>query len=186
MPGTSAWPTRSGPAWPTTRGSIRSSPRSSAIYLGEEPILANVETFRPLVPAHRQHILANLEKLVVKAVDASGGYGMLIGPASTAAAARGVRAEDRGQPAGLHRPADDQPEPAPDLRRRPARRPPRRPPAVHPLRRRHHRHARRPDPRRAAGGEPGGQQLARGRHQGHLGPPRRRSPSPTDLTETHG
>ncbi len=52
-------------------------------YLGEEPILANVETFRPLVPSHRQHILANLESLVVKAVDASGGYGMLIGPAST-------------------------------------------------------------------------------------------------------
>jgi uncharacterized circularly permuted ATP-grasp superfamily protein len=53
-------------------------------YLNEDPILANVETFRPLVPAHRRHILANLDKLVVKAVDASGGYGMLIGPASTA------------------------------------------------------------------------------------------------------
>ena len=53
-------------------------------YLKEEPILANVETFRPLIPAHKQHILANLESLVVKAVDASGGYGMLIGPASTA------------------------------------------------------------------------------------------------------
>jgi uncharacterized circularly permuted ATP-grasp superfamily protein len=52
-------------------------------YLREEPILANVETFRPLLPAHRQHILANLHSLVVKAVDASGGYGMLIGPAST-------------------------------------------------------------------------------------------------------
>lgn len=52
-------------------------------YLGEDPILDNVETFRPLVPSHRQHILANLESLVVKAVDASGGYGMLIGPAST-------------------------------------------------------------------------------------------------------
>ncbi|MHB1561954.1 MAG: circularly permuted type 2 ATP-grasp protein, partial [Isosphaeraceae bacterium] len=52
-------------------------------YLGEDPILDNVETFRPLVPSHRQHILANLKSLVVKAVDASGGYGMLIGPAST-------------------------------------------------------------------------------------------------------
>ena len=31
----------------------------------------NVETFRPTVPAHRQHILANLDKLVVKAVDGS-------------------------------------------------------------------------------------------------------------------
>ena len=54
-------------------------------FLNEEPILENVETFRPLVPSHRQHILANLESLVVKAVDASGGYGMLIGPASTKA-----------------------------------------------------------------------------------------------------
>jgi uncharacterized circularly permuted ATP-grasp superfamily protein len=52
-------------------------------FLGEDPILDNVETFRPLVDSHRQHILANLENLVVKAVDASGGYGMLIGPAST-------------------------------------------------------------------------------------------------------
>ena len=54
-------------------------------YLGEDPILANVETFRAAVPAQRQHILANLAKLVVKTVDGSGGYGMLIGPASTAA-----------------------------------------------------------------------------------------------------
>ena len=53
-------------------------------YMREEPILPNVETFRPLVDSHRDHILANLDKLVVKAVDASGGYGMLIGPASTA------------------------------------------------------------------------------------------------------
>jgi uncharacterized circularly permuted ATP-grasp superfamily protein len=53
-------------------------------YLREDPILANVETFRAQVPAHRQHILANLDKLVVKTVDGSGGYGMLIGPASTA------------------------------------------------------------------------------------------------------
>lgn len=53
-------------------------------YLNEDAILRNVETYRPLIPEHRQHILANLDKLVVKAVDASGGYGMLIGPASTA------------------------------------------------------------------------------------------------------
>ena len=59
-------------------------PEIIRFYLGEEPILRNVETFRPLVPAHRQHILANLDSLVVKAVDASGGYGMLVGPASTA------------------------------------------------------------------------------------------------------
>jgi uncharacterized circularly permuted ATP-grasp superfamily protein len=54
-------------------------------YLGEEPILPIIETFRPLVPSHKQHILANLDKMVVKAVDGSGGYGMLVGPVSTAA-----------------------------------------------------------------------------------------------------
>jgi uncharacterized circularly permuted ATP-grasp superfamily protein len=69
-------------------------------YLKEDAILANVETFRPLVPAHRRHIVANLDKLVVKAVDGSGGYGMLIGPASTAAQreefARKIEANPRG------------------------------------------------------------------------------------------
>jgi uncharacterized circularly permuted ATP-grasp superfamily protein len=53
-------------------------------YLRQDPVLPNVETFRPLVPSHLSHILANLDKLVVKTVNESGGYGMLIGPASTA------------------------------------------------------------------------------------------------------
>jgi uncharacterized circularly permuted ATP-grasp superfamily protein len=69
-------------------------------YLGEKAILANVDTFRPLVPSHRQHILANLDKLVVKAVDGSGGYGRLIGPASARAEreefARKIDANPRG------------------------------------------------------------------------------------------
>jgi uncharacterized circularly permuted ATP-grasp superfamily protein len=69
-------------------------------YLHEPPILDNVETFRPLVPSHRQHILGHLDKLVVKAVDGSGGYGMLIGPASTAAQreefARKIESNPRG------------------------------------------------------------------------------------------
>jgi uncharacterized circularly permuted ATP-grasp superfamily protein len=75
-------------------------PEMIRFYLREDPILANVETFRPLIPAHRQHILANLDKLVVKAVDASGGYGMLIGPSSTkeqrADFARKIEANPRG------------------------------------------------------------------------------------------
>jgi len=54
-------------------------------YLKQDPILPNVETYRPLVPSQLSHILANLEHLVVKTVNESGGYGMLIGPASTAA-----------------------------------------------------------------------------------------------------
>jgi uncharacterized circularly permuted ATP-grasp superfamily protein len=53
-------------------------------YLKQDPVLANVETFRPLVPAQLGHVLANLDKVVVKAVNESGGYGMLVGPASTA------------------------------------------------------------------------------------------------------
>jgi uncharacterized circularly permuted ATP-grasp superfamily protein len=53
-------------------------------YLGEDPILANVETYLLGNDTERQHVLQNLDKLVVKAVGESGGYGMLIGPHSTA------------------------------------------------------------------------------------------------------
>lgn len=52
-------------------------------YLKQDPLLPNVETFRPEQPAERSHVLANLESLVVKRVNESGGYGMLVGPAST-------------------------------------------------------------------------------------------------------
>jgi uncharacterized circularly permuted ATP-grasp superfamily protein len=54
-------------------------------YLTEEPVLKNVETYLLTRPKERQHVLANLDKLVVKAVGESGGYGMLIGPQSTKA-----------------------------------------------------------------------------------------------------
>jgi uncharacterized circularly permuted ATP-grasp superfamily protein len=57
-------------------------------YLGEDPILPNVETFLCRDPKQLDHVLANLDKLVVKAVGASGGYGMLIGPHATAAERR--------------------------------------------------------------------------------------------------
>ncbi|MEO6923180.1 MAG: circularly permuted type 2 ATP-grasp protein, partial [Bryocella sp.] len=53
-------------------------------YLGEDEILPNVKTFLCANDKERQHVLANLDKLVVKAVGESGGYGMLIGPQSTA------------------------------------------------------------------------------------------------------
>ncbi|MFM8805572.1 MAG: circularly permuted type 2 ATP-grasp protein [Planctomycetia bacterium] len=52
-------------------------------YLKQEPLLNNVETFRPEIPAQLGHVLGNLDKLVVKRVNESGGYGMLVGPAST-------------------------------------------------------------------------------------------------------
>jgi uncharacterized circularly permuted ATP-grasp superfamily protein len=54
-------------------------------YLGEEPVLDNVETFLCGDAKSRQHVLENLDTLVVKAVGESGGYGMLIGPHSTVA-----------------------------------------------------------------------------------------------------
>jgi len=53
-------------------------------YLSEEPVLQNVKTYLMTEPKSRQHVLKNLDKLVVKAVGESGGYGMLIGPQSTA------------------------------------------------------------------------------------------------------
>jgi len=49
-------------------------------YLGQEAILPNIETFLCREPRQLQHVLGNLDKYVVKAVGASGGYGMLVGP----------------------------------------------------------------------------------------------------------
>jgi uncharacterized circularly permuted ATP-grasp superfamily protein len=54
-------------------------------YLSEDPILANVDTYLLSRPSDRRYVLDHLESLVVKAVGESGGYGMLIGPHSTAA-----------------------------------------------------------------------------------------------------
>jgi uncharacterized circularly permuted ATP-grasp superfamily protein len=53
-------------------------------YLSEDPILSNVDTYLLSNPSDRQYVLENLESLVVKAVGESGGYGMLVGPHSTA------------------------------------------------------------------------------------------------------
>jgi uncharacterized circularly permuted ATP-grasp superfamily protein len=53
-------------------------------YLGEDPILANVQTYLLSDPSQRKYVLEHLDELVVKAVGESGGYGMLIGPHSTA------------------------------------------------------------------------------------------------------
>jgi uncharacterized circularly permuted ATP-grasp superfamily protein len=54
-------------------------------YLNEEPILPNVETYLLSDEEQRRYVLEHLDELVVKAVGESGGYGMLIGPYSTAA-----------------------------------------------------------------------------------------------------
>ena len=54
-------------------------------YLGEEPILSNVPTYKLSIEDDRKYVLENLEKLVVKEVQGSGGYGMLVGPTSSKA-----------------------------------------------------------------------------------------------------
>ena len=58
-------------------------PEMIRFYLDEEPLLDNVPTFDCTNDAQRQHVLANLDKLVVKNTNASGGYGMLMGPYAT-------------------------------------------------------------------------------------------------------
>ena len=52
-------------------------------YLDQDPILPNVPTHLCMDPAQREHVLANLDNMVVKPANESGGYGMLVGPAST-------------------------------------------------------------------------------------------------------
>ena len=60
-------------------------PRIIRYYLDEEAIIPNVETYLLTDEHERQYVLEHLHELVVKAVGESGGYGMLIGPYSTAA-----------------------------------------------------------------------------------------------------
>ncbi|MCH2342668.1 circularly permuted type 2 ATP-grasp protein [Pseudomonas sp. NPDC047963] len=67
-------------------------------YLDEEPILANVPTWQCRKPADLSHVLANLKDLVVKETQGSGGYGMLVGPAASAAEIEMFRARIKVNP----------------------------------------------------------------------------------------
>ncbi len=58
-------------------------PEMVRFYLGEEPILSNVPTWKLAVGDDRNYVLDHLEELVVKEVQGSGGYGMLVGPTSS-------------------------------------------------------------------------------------------------------
>jgi uncharacterized circularly permuted ATP-grasp superfamily protein len=60
-------------------------PKIIRYYLGQDPVLPNVETHLLSEESQRAYVLERLDQLVVKAVGESGGYGMLIGPHSTAA-----------------------------------------------------------------------------------------------------
>lgn len=68
-------------------------------YLGEEPILNNVPTWQCSRPDELSHVLANMHELVVKEVHGAGGYGMLVGPASTRAEIESFKDRVRANPA---------------------------------------------------------------------------------------
>jgi uncharacterized circularly permuted ATP-grasp superfamily protein len=73
-------------------------PRLIKYYLGEDAILPNVNTYLAAEPTDRKFILENIERLVVKAANEAGGYGMLIGPASTREECARFRAQVAAQP----------------------------------------------------------------------------------------
>jgi uncharacterized circularly permuted ATP-grasp superfamily protein len=73
-------------------------PKIIRYYLDEEPILPNVETHLCAIEADRRYVLGHLDQLVVKAVAGSGGYGMLIGPASSAAERERFRRRIEAEP----------------------------------------------------------------------------------------
>ncbi len=138
-------------------------------FLGEEPILEQVPTYLLEREAEREHALANLDTLVVKAVDGAGGYGMLIGPHASPgerqAFAKRVRANPRGYIA----------QETIKLSRAPVLVGDRfegrhvRPAALRALRGPPGRGARRPDARRPARRLAGRELVPGRRQQGHLG-----------------
>jgi uncharacterized circularly permuted ATP-grasp superfamily protein len=73
-------------------------PEMIRYYEGEDPILSNVPTYMCWKDQERQHVLENLEKLVVKAANESGGYGMLVGPHSTAQERKEFAAKIKAHP----------------------------------------------------------------------------------------
>ncbi len=58
-------------------------PQIIKYYLDQDPIISNVETFLCDDPKQREYVIKNIDKLVVKPANESGGYGMLVGPHST-------------------------------------------------------------------------------------------------------
>lgn len=73
-------------------------PQMIKYYLDQDPILPNVDTFLANEETDRKYILENLEKLVVKAANESGGYGMLIGPKAAKADIAEFRAKVEAEP----------------------------------------------------------------------------------------
>lgn len=73
-------------------------PQMIRYYLGEDPILPNVETYVCADDKQREHVLQNLDRMVVKAANESGGYGMLVGPQASAAEREAFGARIRENP----------------------------------------------------------------------------------------
>jgi uncharacterized circularly permuted ATP-grasp superfamily protein len=73
-------------------------PEIVKFFLGEEPILHNVPTWRCRQEDHLAYVLDNLEELVVKEVHGSGGYGMLIGPKADKASIEAFRSKLKSEP----------------------------------------------------------------------------------------
>jgi uncharacterized circularly permuted ATP-grasp superfamily protein len=73
-------------------------PEMIRFYLGEEPLLRNVPTWQLRQPDDLRYALDHLPELVVKEVQGSGGYGMLIGPAATKAQLDAFRERIRANP----------------------------------------------------------------------------------------
>jgi uncharacterized circularly permuted ATP-grasp superfamily protein len=69
-------------------------------YLGEKPILPNVDTLRCWLPEERDEVLDRVEELVVKPVEGSGGYGIVIGPDASAKEHEAIRRKIRANPRG--------------------------------------------------------------------------------------
>jgi uncharacterized circularly permuted ATP-grasp superfamily protein len=74
-------------------------PEMIRFYLGETPLLENVPTWQCKRPDELAHVLAHLKDLVVKEVQGSGGYGMLVGPAASASQIEAFRARIEANPA---------------------------------------------------------------------------------------
>ncbi|MCB2036735.1 MAG: circularly permuted type 2 ATP-grasp protein, partial [Ottowia sp.] len=75
-------------------------PKMIEFYLGEKPILYNVPTYMCREPEDLKYVLANMKDLVVKEVHGAGGYGMLVGPASTQAEIEEFRRVVQAKPEG--------------------------------------------------------------------------------------
>jgi len=73
-------------------------PAVMQFYLGEEPLLKNVPTWRCREDDHLVYVLDHLDELVVKEVHGSGGYGMLVGPTASKIAIEQFRAKLKAAP----------------------------------------------------------------------------------------